>query len=135
GIKEDMVEYQPDEKGKRRLELPRFGTEGLFLVDVRLDPVAVADVHGGLASEARRGGFQRGYAPGGDFVHVDVEGRLVELDHVGSRPLELARLLVEDRGEFARELLAAAVVVVVESIRHRHGTGERKLDRTLRLPS
>src|SRR5258706_16330818 len=104
-------------------------------VDVRLDAVAVADVHGGLAVELGASRLERCDAPGGDFVHVDVKGRLVELNDVGACALELARLLVEYRGELARELLAAAVMVVVERVHHRHGAGEGELDRALRPPS
>ena len=47
----------------------------------------------------------------GDLVHVDVEGRLVELDHVDAVGFERARLLVEQVGEGERHLHAVAVVL------------------------
>jgi hypothetical protein len=42
-----------------------------------------------------------------------------------------ARLLVEDRRELPRQLLAALVVRVVERVDHRHRAGQRPLDRTI----
>ena len=56
--------------------------ERLLPVDVGLDAVAVADVHGRLARRALGRALERGDAPLGGVGHVDVEGRLVELDDV-----------------------------------------------------
>ena len=68
--------------GKDLLVLAPFAAERLLPVDVGLDAVAVADVHRGLAREALGRALERGDAPLGRVVHVDVEGGLVELDDV-----------------------------------------------------
>ena len=70
------------QRRKRRLVLPPFAPERRLPVDIGLDAVAVADVHGGGAGEPLDRAVQRLDAPAGDLVHVDVERRLVELDHV-----------------------------------------------------
>ena len=77
--------------GKDLLVLAPLAAERLLPVDVRLDAVAVADVHGGGAFEPVDGAMQRLDAPAGHFVHVDVEGRLVELDHVDAVGFSSAR--------------------------------------------
>ena len=75
-----------------------------------------------------RGALERGNAPVAHLVEVDVERRLVELDHVDACGLDLARLGVEDLGEGACELLAAAIVGVEQRVDHRHRAGQRELD-------
>ena len=72
-------------RGERRedlLVLPPLAAERRLPVEVRLDAVAVADVDGGGAGEAFGRAVQRLDAPVLHLVHVDVEGRLVELDDV-----------------------------------------------------
>ena len=75
------------------LVLPPLAAERRLPVDVGLDAVAVADVHGGGAFEPVDGAVQRLDAPVRDLVHVDVERRLVELDHVDAVGFERARFL------------------------------------------
>ena len=60
---------------------------------------------------------QRLDAPAGDLVHVDVERRLIELDHVDAVGRERARFLVEQAGERHRHLHAVAVVAVGDRCR------------------
>ena len=62
----------------------------LLPVEVGLDAVAVADVHAGRALQAGDRALQRVDAPALDVVHVDVERRLVELDHVDAVLLQRA---------------------------------------------
>ncbi len=57
-----------------------------------------------VAGNALDGAVQRLDAPGGRLVHVDVEGRLVELDHVDAVGGEPARFLVEQVRERHRHL-------------------------------
>src|SRR6185295_3915162 len=64
----------------------------LLPVVVGLDAVAVADVDGGAAAETFHRRVQRGQPPVAHLVHVDVEGGLVELDHVHAQRLQLPRL-------------------------------------------
>jgi hypothetical protein len=90
----------------------------LLPVEVGLDAVAVADVHDLLhALQSLDADVQRLDAPLLDVVHVDVEGRLVELDHVHAVLLERARLLVQQLRERQRELLLVAVVPVGDRCR------------------
>ena len=65
----------------------------------------------------------------GDLVHVDVERRLVELDHVDAVGFERARLRVEQIGEGERHLHPVAVVLVGDGVddRHRAGHGDLEL--------
>jgi hypothetical protein len=67
------------------------------------------------------------------LVHVDVEGRLVELDHVHAVGLERARLLVQQFGEGHRQLHAVAVVAVGHGVDDRHRAGQRELELLLRV--
>ena len=121
--------------GKGLLVLAPFVAEGLLPGDVGLDAVAVADVHRGLAREAPARALERGDAPVAHLVEVDVEGGLVELDHVHAQRGQLTRFLVQDLGERHGELLARAVMLVVERVHHRHRPGQRELDRVLGAPS
>ncbi len=78
--------------------------------------------------------FQRTNAPGGDLVHVDVEGRLIELDDIDAVGLQRARLLVEQFREGHRQGGFVAVVPVRDRIDDRHRTrqGEFQFSRGVR---
>ena len=80
----NVVSYCRHSRAERRLP-----------VDIGLDAVAVADVDGGGAGQPRDRAVQRLDAPAGHLVHVDIERRLVELDHVDAVGFERARLGVE----------------------------------------
>ena len=77
---------------------------------------------GGRAAEAFGRALERRDAPVADFIEVDVERRLVELNGVDPGRLDCARLGVQDFGEREGELVAALVVIVIERIDHRHRT-------------
>ena len=119
---------------ERLLVLPPLAAERRLPVDIGLDAVAVADVHGGLALEAVDRAVQRLDAPGRDLLHVDVERRLIELDHVDAVGLERARLLIEQVGEGERHLHPVAVVLVGDRVDdgHRPGHGDLELARGMR---
>ena len=72
------------------------------------------------------GAMQRFDSPVGRLVQVDVEGRLVELDHVDAVGSEAARFFVQQRRERHRHLDAVAVVSVRDGIDdgHRARQGE-----------
>jgi hypothetical protein len=114
------------------LVLAPFLAERRLPVDVRLDAVAVADVHRGLALQPLRGALERRHAPLRRLGHVDVERRLVELDDVDAVGLEGERLLIEQLGEGERHLdparLAFAVVAVGNGVDDRHRAGQRELE-------
>ena len=76
---------------------------------------------------------QRVDAPALDVVHVDVEGRLVELDHVDAVLLQRARLLVEELGERHRQLHLVAVVLVGKRVDDGHRPRHGDLDLLLRV--
>ena len=61
-------------------------------------------------------------------LHVDVEGGLVELDHVDAVLLQRARLLVEQLGERHRQLHLVAVVPVGDGVDDGHRPGHGDLD-------
>ena len=77
------------------------------------------------------GALQRLDAPVGDLVHVDVEGGLVELDHVDAVGLQRPGFLVEQFGKGERHLDAVAVILVGDGVDdgHRAGQGEFQLVR------
>ena len=66
-----------------------------------------------------------------DLVHEDVEGGLVELDHVDAVGLQRLGFLVEQFGEGERHLDAVAVIFVGDGVDdgHRAGQGEFQLAR------
>ena len=78
-----------------------------------------------------RGALQRLDAPVADLVHVDVEGGLVELDHVDAVGLQRLGFLVEQFGKGERHLDAVAVIFVGNGVDdgHRAGQGEFQLAR------
>src|SRR5207249_10877753 len=100
----NLVDRRARERRERLLVLAPLAAERLFPIDVRLDAVAVADVHGGRAAQTLRGTLERGDAPVAHLVEVDVEGRLIELNDVDARALDRARFVVQYLGECKREL-------------------------------
>ena len=86
---------------------------------------------GGGAAQALDGAVQRLDAPVLDLAHVDVEGRLVELDDVDAVGFERARLGVEQACERHRHLHAVAVVGIRNGVDdgHRSRQGELELAR------
>src|SRR5437762_14043975 len=94
----DLVDPTRRQGREDMLVLPPLVAERRLPFDIGRDAVAVADVYGGLADEAVDRAVQRGDAPAGDLVEIDVESGLVELDHVDADRLELARLFVQQNG-------------------------------------
>ena len=92
-------------------------------------------MHCGLGPQTFRGSFERGDSPVLHLLEEDIECGLVELDDVHPRRLQILCLLIEDRGEFPGQLLAALVVVVIECVDHRHRSRQRPLDRLIGLPA
>ena len=122
--------------GERRehlLVLAPFLAQRLLPVDVGLDAVAVADVDGGRAGQALRRALQRLHAPVGGVLHVDVEGRLVELDDVDAVGLQRQRLLVQQLGEGHRHLHLVAVEAVGHGVDDGHRAGQRELQLARRV--
>ena len=83
-------------------------------------------MHRACAIDAVDGAVQRLNAPAGGGVHVDVEGRLVELDDVDAVGGKPADLFVEQRRKGKRHFHAVAVMGVGDRIDdgHRAGQGE-----------
>ena len=78
----------------------------------------------GRTREALCRPFERGDTPVANFVEIDVEGRLIELDNVDTCRLDCTRLVVQDAGECPSQLLTATVVGVVERVDHGHRPGQ-----------
>lgn len=113
--------------------LTPFGAQGVLPVGVGLDAVAVTDVDGGLALEAFDRTLQRGDAPFIHFIEEHVEGWFIELDDVDACRFEFLGFLVEDLGEFPRQLLAALVMAIEEGVDHGHRARQCPLDRLIGL--
>ena len=115
--------------GKILLVLPPLVAEGILPVNVGLDPIAVADVHGGLAFEPVNGAMHRFDTPAGDVIHEHIESRLVELNNINAVFLECPRFLVQQAGESHRHLHLVAVIGVSDRVgdRHRAGQGDLQL--------
>ncbi len=85
---------------------------------------------GRRAGHAGDGGLEGPDAPALDLVEIDVEARLVELDHVGPRGGQGARLRVQKAGKAHRlALLVAPVVLVQCRVDDGHGSGQGDLHR------
>ena len=86
-------------------------------------------MNGGFDFQTLDGIAERVHTPFGDFVEKDVERRLVELDQIHPRILELSRLLIEDRGELPGKHLPVPVVLVFQRVHHRHRARQLHFDR------
>ena len=132
-LERDLLDPAFRQRGEDLLVLAPGFAERLLPVEVGLDAVAVADVHAGRALQPGDGAVQGVDAPALDVVHVDVEGRLVELDHVDAVLLQRARLLVEQLGERHGQLHLVAVVLVGERVDDGHRPRHGDLDLLLRV--
>ena len=72
--------------------------------------------------------MQRVDAPGDHIVHVDIERRFVELDHVDAVGFQCARFLIEQFGERHRESCLVAVIAIGDGIDNRHRAGQGELE-------
>jgi len=124
-----LIDTASGKCGEYLLVLPPFGAECRLPVHIRLDAVAVADMDGGLAFQARACAMQSLDAPLADFRHVNVEGRLIELDHIDAIGFERAQLPGSANRRRRKPFHPVAVVVVGDRIddRHRAGQGEFQL--------
>ena len=128
----DRVDHGVPQQREGLLVLAPLRAQARLPVVVGLDAVAVADVHDGLGAQPLGRPLEDLHAPVPHVVEEDVEGGLVELDDVHARRLQLPRLLVEEGRELSGELLAAAVVRVVQRVDHGHRAGERPLEGLVR---
>src|SRR5439155_23635138 len=69
-LERDLVDPAPGEEGERRLVLAPLAAERRLPVDVGLDAVAVADMHGGRAADAIDRTVKRLAPPRRDVVQV-----------------------------------------------------------------
>lgn len=117
------------DRGEDLLILPPLAPERLLPVGIGLDAVAVADVHGGGAGEARGGTLQSLDAPIVDLVHVDVEGGLIELDEIDAVGLQGLGFRVQEIGEGKGHLHPIAIIAIGDGVDdgHRAGQGEFQL--------
>ncbi len=129
----DLVDAACRERGEDLLVLAPLAAQALLPVDVRLDAVAVADVHRGLGADAVDRAVQRLDAPVLHVLHVDVEGGLVELDHVDAECGKLARLGVEAVREGKGHLHAVAIVAVGDGVDDGHRARQRELEPPARV--
>ena len=128
-----LVEAARRQRRENFLVLPPFRAQRVLPVDIGLDAIAVADVHCSAAFEPFDGAVQRIDAPALHVVHVDVEGRLVELDHVHALGFQRQRLLVEQLGEGHRQLDFVTVVRVGDGVDDGHGAGHGDLESATRV--
>src|SRR5262249_30429460 len=98
------------------------------------DAVAVTDVDGRGAGHTFDGLLDGADTPRAYLVEVDVEARLVELDHARARRGEGFRLQVEQAGEaHGQAFLVGAVEFVEGGVDHGHRTGQAHLHGTARV--
>ena len=77
--------------------------------------------------------MQRLDAPGRGGIHIDIEGRLVELDDVDAVGGEPARFLVEQIGKSHRELDPVAVMLVGDGVDDGHRAGQSEFQLACRM--
>ena len=127
----DLLDGAGGQRREHLLVLPPLRAQRLLPVDIGGDAVAVADVNGRRAAETLGRAFQRRHAPGGGVFHIDIEGRLVELNHIHAIGLQRQRLLVQQPGKGHRQLYAVAVVAVGDGVDDGHRAGQGELDLAL----
>src|SRR5262249_32780161 len=94
--------------------------------DVRLDAVTVTDVDRGFAGKTLNGTMQGRDTPFRHRLPVDIESRLVELDHIYPDCRELMRLGVEQLGKRHRQPDLVAIIGVGDRVDDRHRSGQRE---------
>ena len=62
------------------------------------------------------------------FLSPGLQVRLVELDDVRARREQVAHLFIDSVSERERQRFFVVVVIVLRLLRHREGTGQRRLD-------
>ena len=132
-LERDLVDAARVQRREYLLVLAPLAAEGLLPVEVLLDAVAVADVRRRRALQSVDGLVQGLDAPVLHVLREDVEGGLVELDHVDAGLLELAGLLVQDLREGHGHLRPAAVVGIGDRVADGHRAGQGELQFLLRL--
>ena len=120
----------PREQRERPLVLAPLAAEAGLPVDIGLDPVAIADVHGRIAPEALDRPLERRDPPRLDVreVGIDVERGLVELDRVHPERRQLARLGVEGGRHVECQPRPVSVVGVGHGVDDGHRPGQRPLE-------
>ncbi len=127
-LEADLLDAAFGQRRENHLVLAPFLAQRFLPVVVGLDAVAVADVHGGRAGQAPYRNLKRLHAPVGRFTHIDIEGRLVELDDVDAVGLQRKRFLVQQFGKGHCHLHLIAVKLVGHRVDDGHGPGQRELD-------
>src|SRR6185312_290738 len=92
----------------------------LLPVDVRLDPVPVANVDRGRTGDAAHARVERVDAPIFELLKIDVERGLVELHDVDAGVGELFDLGSDRVREGERRFLPVFVIDVVQGVDDRH---------------
>src|SRR5262249_2796990 len=128
-----LIDAARRQRGEYFFILAPLVAERRLPVGIGLDAVAVADVDRGLGADTFDRAVERRDAPVLHLVHVDVEGGLVELDHVDAVGREAARLFVEQTGECHRHGDAVAVVLVGNRVDDGHRPRQGKFELARRM--
>ena len=127
-LQADLLDAAARQGREDRLVLAPLLAQGLFPVQVRLDAVAIANMHGGGAGQATGCTLQGPHAPVGSVLHVNIEGGLVKLDDVHPVGLQGQCLLVEQLGKGKGHVHLAAVMAVGHGVHNGHGARQRELE-------
>src|SRR5262249_26112807 len=119
----NLLEFALGQHGKNLFVLAPCGTKRCLPFDIRRNAIAVANMDRSSASQAGGGAMQRRDTPLYHLIHIDIEGRLVELDNVDAVGCERPGFLVEQVRECERHLDAIAVVTIRDGVDDGHWTG------------
>ncbi len=131
-LERHLVDAARIERREDLLVLSPLFSQRVLPVEIFLNPVAVADVHGRRALEALDGPVQRVDAPLTHVVEEDVERGLVELDHVDPRRDEFTCFVVQDLRKCHGHVCSPAVVRIGDRVADRHRARQRELEPAVR---
>ena len=92
-------------------------------------------MHHRLAPKALDGSVHAGNTPVINLIKKHIECRLIKLNDVDTRRLQLLRFLINNACKLKGQRFTVFVVVIVKRIHHRHGTGQRPFDPPVSLRS
>ena len=110
--------------------LTPFLAQGVFPIDIGLDAIAIANVHGSGAGQPLRCALQGFHAPVRGFFHVDIESGFVKLNDVDTVSLQSQGFLVQQLCKCHRHFDAAVFTFAIKTVGHgvHDGHGARQCE-------
>jgi hypothetical protein len=100
-------------------------------IEVRLNPVAIADVDSRLARHIANARVEGVDTPLVDLLEEHIKRGFVELNDIDPERAEIENLVVDDVGKGKREIATRTVVAIEERIHDRHWSRYCNLERTI----